>query len=69
VTVSALFRSASILPRLPELEGRSVANPADPVVLPAASYSFFELSGPVAAPCHSSEPVPSSAESTTNAPG
>ena len=54
---------------LPELEGSSVLNPADPLVLPAASYGFFELSGPAAAPCHSSEPAPTSDESRPSAPG
>jgi heparanase 1 len=52
----------------PELRGRA-ANPGEPVLVPAASYGFFELSGPVAAPCHSTEPSPSSAVSTGSAAG
>jgi heparanase len=55
--------------RLPELEGREVAQPAEPLVLAPASYAFFELSGPVAAACHSSDPAPISAERQGRAPG
>jgi len=54
--------------RWPELRGR-VADPSEPLLVPAASYGFFELSGPVAAPCRGREPSPSGAPSTGNAPG
>jgi heparanase 1 len=54
---------------LPEVAGRSVTEPAAPILLPAASYSFFELSGPAASACQSSEPAPSSEQTTGSAPG
>ena len=64
----ALVQSAHGL-ALPDVAGRSVADPAAPIWLPAASYSFFELSGPAASACHSSEPAPSSEQTRGSAPG
>lgn len=52
----------------PELEGRALDG-TEPIVLPPASYGFFELRGAAATSCHSSAAAPSSSTSSGSAAG
>jgi heparanase 1 len=52
LSLAAPSASGSIFP---DLEGQVVENPSEPLAIAPASYSFFELSGPIAAVCAKSK--------------